>query len=119
MAPIIPPDDEHRTIQQLLPWFVTGQLSAVEAARVQAHIATCSACDAELASEGRLKAGVSGMRPEADAGWARRACGSTGYVRLVLRPNLARPLGVCGRSGGVRPSHGWGGRSRHSSCSLW
>jgi anti-sigma factor RsiW len=36
---------------RLLPWFVTGRLEPQERARVEAHLAQCAACRADLAAE--------------------------------------------------------------------
>jgi anti-sigma factor RsiW len=36
-------------ILELLPWYVTGRLSAADAARVAAHIQSCETCRQELA----------------------------------------------------------------------
>lgn len=46
--------DGHHSVQALLPWFVRGQLAADEAATVEAHLANCAACRAELALERRM-----------------------------------------------------------------
>jgi len=40
---------------RLLPWFVTGQANADEAARVEAHVATCPVCRTELEEQRRLR----------------------------------------------------------------
>jgi anti-sigma factor RsiW len=48
------PSDDHRDIQALLPWFVTGELEALERDRVQTHVEHCAECRAELASESLL-----------------------------------------------------------------
>jgi anti-sigma factor RsiW len=36
---------------RLLPWFVTGRIEADDAARVQAHLAGCASCRADLAEQ--------------------------------------------------------------------
>lgn len=40
---------------RLLPWFVSGTLSAEERARMQAHLAQCPRCSADAAREQRLR----------------------------------------------------------------
>ncbi|WP_443751025.1 zf-HC2 domain-containing protein [Asticcacaulis solisilvae] len=48
--------DQHDAVNALLPWYATDTLDADERARVEAHLADCPACQAELASERSLKA---------------------------------------------------------------
>jgi anti-sigma factor RsiW len=48
------PSEDHRDIQALLPWFVTGELETLDRDRVQAHLEHCPECREELASESRL-----------------------------------------------------------------
>lgn len=48
--------DGHAAVQALLPWFVTGRLDAGEQAEVEAHLAGCARCRAELAFERQLQA---------------------------------------------------------------
>jgi len=43
--------DLHRKVQDLLPWYVSASLDEEERARVEAHIAECPRCQAELAWE--------------------------------------------------------------------
>jgi anti-sigma factor RsiW len=40
---------------RLLPWFVTGQLEGDQAERVEAHLAGCSVCRADLAEQRQLR----------------------------------------------------------------
>lgn len=40
---------------RLLPWFVTGRLDDTEAARVEAHVATCAVCRRDLGQEQALR----------------------------------------------------------------
>ena len=44
------PDREaaHREAQDLLPWLANGRLDGAELQRVQAHLATCATCRADL-----------------------------------------------------------------------
>jgi anti-sigma factor RsiW len=41
---------------RLLPWYVTGRIDAADAARVDAHIATCLICRTDLATQRELRA---------------------------------------------------------------
>ncbi len=68
--------DEHRDIQLLLPWYLTGKLAASERDRVQAHLEECAGCRAELGAEQRLSREIAGLTPAAGApdvesGWRR------------------------------------------------
>ena len=44
----------HDNCWQLLPWFVTGRLSASDAQRVERHLEECAACRDELEEQRRL-----------------------------------------------------------------
>jgi Putative zinc-finger len=68
------PSDEHRDIQALLPWFVTGELDHPERARIQAHLDDCAQCSAEFDSERRLARRITEMTPgpstpDVEHGW--------------------------------------------------
>ena len=81
--------EAHAQVQALLPWYVTGRLEADERAEVEAHLAGCDRCNAELVLERQLHASQAVPEPVADAGpgWARlqRRIGNTG-----TRPPAAR-----------------------------
>ena len=64
--------DEHQAAQELLPWFVNGTLDADEAAQVGAHVAQCSACQADVAAQTQWRAAAADAAPSADVerGWA-------------------------------------------------
>jgi hypothetical protein len=63
--------DDHREVQHLLPWYVTGTLDGADTARVEAHLGVCPTCQAELGQEQRLSAEVAGLPLGAEQGWAR------------------------------------------------
>jgi hypothetical protein len=63
--------DEHREFRELLPWYVTGQLDAADAARIETHLDLCAECQAEVRFEKRLEAEVARLPLEVEAGWAR------------------------------------------------
>lgn len=65
--------DEHRIVQELLPWFVNGTLEAAEAAQVTEHLAQCMLCEADAATQAQLRAmhaEASSPSGDADLGWA-------------------------------------------------
>jgi anti-sigma factor RsiW len=62
---------DHDRVQTLLPWYVTGSLEASERTDVEAHLAACPGCQADLAFERRLASEVADMPVEAAQGWAR------------------------------------------------
>jgi hypothetical protein len=71
--------DPHVAVQQLLPWYLTDRLAPAERAQVDAHVAHCPECRAELEAERRWQAGPAHalLRPDTaaqvdvEAGWAR------------------------------------------------
>ena len=61
----------HRETEELLPWYVTGQLEADEHALVEQHVSSCAHCRRQLAFERRMVDEFAGFSPQADSGWAR------------------------------------------------
>jgi len=59
----------HDEVQELLPWFVNGTLAPDEYDRVEAHLAECGECRADLESERKLAAQVTSLPLDADSGW--------------------------------------------------
>jgi len=51
--------DPHESSRRLLPWYLTDTLEPAERARVEAHLATCEECRAELAEERLLRIALS------------------------------------------------------------
>ena len=102
--------DIHRDILALLPWHVTGQLDAADAARVAAHLDGCAGCRVALDAERRLDRELGREPASADQGWAamrqrlefdRPAVAPAG-VRYPAAP-AARPV----RRGWPRWPIGW------------
>ena len=66
-ARILPLDSaEHRSAQDLLPWFVNGTLGAAEASSVAQHIAGCERCQKDAAEQARLRASASATQVAGD-----------------------------------------------------
>src|SRR5690348_2577027 len=100
--------DPHVAVQQLLPWYINGRLSAAEREQVDEHLAGCPACRAELDVE-RLWSAAPASLPSAaavEAGWAR------------MQARLATDAATAIESEPVRPAPvhaartGWLGRRR-------
>jgi anti-sigma factor RsiW len=56
-------DDSHIAHEDavlLLPWYVTGRLSDLDALRMQRHLAECESCNAEATAEQTLRASIGG-----------------------------------------------------------
>jgi hypothetical protein len=47
--------NEHARAHELLPWLINGRIESREAAWLDAHLATCPACRAELAVQQRIR----------------------------------------------------------------
>ena len=63
--------EPHHEAEELLPWYVTGQLDLEEQALVEDHVSSCARCRRQLAFERRLIDEFAAMTPEVDSGWAR------------------------------------------------
>jgi len=60
----------HEQAQQLLPWYVNGTLDADEAAMVEAHLAECAECRADLAAERVLAREVAALPIDVEHAWS-------------------------------------------------
>ena len=74
--------DPHEQAQSLLPWYVTGTLDEADAAIVEAHLAECGDCRAELETERVLRKRIAGLAVDVDHGWD------------AMRERIARPRGA-------------------------
>lgn len=100
MARIIPfPGDPHEQVQTLLPWYVSGTLDDAEAAMVDAHVAECGRCRAELEAERALRSGLASVALDPDQGWSRMRAS----IASRERNRSLRPRGFFGR----RIALGW------------
>jgi anti-sigma factor RsiW len=71
MGSIIPlPKDPHRQAELLMPWYVTGQLDGTEQALIEAHLAGCAECRAQLNAERRVRAEFAELPVEGEYAWA-------------------------------------------------
>ncbi len=61
--------DNHLQILQILPWYATGQLDESDRAEVQAHLAVCPECQAEVRFQRRLDAEIEALPTGIDQGW--------------------------------------------------
>ena len=104
MAEIFPlKANEHDKVLELLPWFVTGTLSADEMDRVQSHLEGCAECREALAFERQLAEGVATLPLNVNDGWkamsrqlgneSPAAAPAGGNVHFLRRPV---PLGWAG-----------------------
>lgn len=77
-------------MHELLPWYVTGRLSAEDQARVRAHVEACAECQAEVRTEERLEAEVARLPLDVERGWAdmrqRLAADDAGPARRPRPP---------------------------------
>ena len=62
--------DPHHAVQLLLPWYASGQIDAEDKDQVEAHLITCTDCQADLRLEQRLELKVSGLSQDVEQGWA-------------------------------------------------
>jgi anti-sigma factor RsiW len=72
-ARILPLDSaEHRSAQDLLPWFVNGTLGAAEASSVARHLAACERCQKDAAEQAQLRASAPAtpVGGDVDRDWA-------------------------------------------------
>ena len=79
-------EDRHYEAQLLLPWYATGQIDRADRAVVEAHLAECESCRAELAVEHSLRRELESAA-ESGPGWAALA----GRLRSPSAPPAAPP----------------------------
>jgi anti-sigma factor RsiW len=60
----------HERAQQLLPWYVNGTLDPDEKAMVEAHLADCADCRADLESEQALARDVAALPIDLEHAWS-------------------------------------------------
>src|SRR6478609_7935565 len=75
-------DDPHRGTEELLPWYVTGQLDEADRERVERHLSGCASCELQLRLERRLADEVREVAPDVEIGWQR--------LRARIEPPAAR-----------------------------
>jgi anti-sigma factor RsiW len=74
--------DPHWQFEELLPWYVTGQLEEAEREQVERHLATCSECEKQVRAERRLVEEYRSWTPNVEQGWER--------LQAKLQPPPAR-----------------------------
>ena len=91
--------DPHKQTQTLLAWYANGSLEPGEAAAVEAHLAECAECRADLKLEHVLGARISDLPFDADRGWAdlreqveRRSAERPAQPRAPAPVKLRRPV---------------------------
>jgi len=63
------PGDAHQQTQSLLPWYINGTLDDGEVAAVEAHLADCAECRADLTAERTIGADMSAIPTDVERGW--------------------------------------------------
>jgi anti-sigma factor RsiW len=76
--------EPHDQAEELLPWYVTGQLDADDRALVEQHLSSCAHCRRQLAFERRMVDEFATMTPQVDTGWAR-------LKQRLEPPRIAQP----------------------------
>ncbi len=103
MGHVIRLHDRHEETERLLPWYITGQLDPVDRAQVEAHLADCVDCQAELVAERELRAQVAALPLDSSPAWTemrRRLDVAPPGSPAALRPRtaiwraLSRPGGM-------------------------
>jgi anti-sigma factor RsiW len=109
--------DRHQEVQSLLPWYLTDRLEASERAEVEAHLAECPECQAELRTERRLGAEVAAASVvassgDAEHGWAQ--------MRRRIEPKApGRPSPGRVSLAGWRGWRGWTGAGGGEAILQW
>lgn len=85
----------HHEAEDLLPWYITGQLEADDFAIVEDHLSSCAHCRRQLAFERRMADQVAQLTPDVDAGWER--------LKRHLEPQRER----------------WSSRAQRELASIW
>ena len=62
-------DELHMRAQELLPWYVNGTLDAAERDGLEAHLAQCAECTADVRRERLLATRIAELGIDGDLGW--------------------------------------------------
>jgi predicted anti-sigma-YlaC factor YlaD len=101
----------HEQTQELLPWYVNGTLEADESALVDAHLAECGECRADLELERALGRQVASLPVDAERGWAALA----DKLDTALPPGLhSAPVALFRR----KVTLGWAAAGQLASAAL-
>ena len=95
--------DPHAAVQRLLPWYLTGRLDTEEHDTVEAHLAQCPECRAELETERQwqlLQPGH-GAQVDVEDGWARMRARLAGDT---TPPSIAAPTPAPRLRNWIRPA---------------
>ena len=65
------PGDAHREVQELLPWYVTGQLDPADLAEVEDHLRRCPECRTDVAFQQQLAREIPKLPIDVEHGWSR------------------------------------------------
>lgn len=88
MSTVVPIDrDPHAAVLAQLPWYARGQLDDAEMGEVQAHLANCPDCRAELKAERPLQA-LLATTPLSEAGLGSA---DAGLARVMQRIHAGAP----------------------------
>lgn len=96
----------HHDAEELLPWYVTGQLEGDELAFVENHLSSCAHCRRQLSFERQMVEEFAGLTPEIDTGWAR----------LKERLEAPRPIASFEPH---RASRSWWARFSRDAATVW
>ena len=66
-----PTEDSHAEVEELLPWYATGELDDIDRALVDKHLASCVACQRQLRFDHRMIGEFQALEPQVDSGWNR------------------------------------------------
>lgn len=115
---IVPFDSEnHFAVQLLLPWYVVERLDSTERARVEAHLADCPRCQADVAWQLKLR----GAPIEADAAGDVEHGLAAMLSRVASEPRAAAPAanGEASAASGTASSTERAKRRRSTSWWRW
>lgn len=65
------PGDAHREVQELLPWYVTGQLDTADLSKVEGHVKHCPECRADVVFQQQLAREIPKLPVDVEHGWSR------------------------------------------------
>jgi anti-sigma factor RsiW len=113
MSPRIP--DTHAEAWALLPWLANGRLSADDREWVEAHVAGCAECRAELAAQRTVVAHMVGGDPQPVSANDEQKSFNKLWARIEAAESATTPVTTPAAAGIARPSR----PSRPSRAVRW